>query len=68
MDLTDFVRNSGVEQNPLCRGGLPGIDVRHDADIPRFIECDLPGHCLTSRQLSAISLQQLVSFSLKAED
>jgi hypothetical protein len=67
MDLTDFVRNSGVEQNPLCRGGLPGIDVRHDADIPRFIECDLPGHCLTSRQLSAISHQPSAARQLFAE-
>jgi hypothetical protein len=36
VDLADFVRNSGVVQNSLCRGGLAGIDVRHDADIPRF--------------------------------
>ena len=36
VDFTDLVRNPGVEQDPLRRRGLPGIDVRHDADIPRF--------------------------------
>jgi hypothetical protein len=34
--LADFVRNSGVEQDPLGRGRFPGIDVGHDADVPRF--------------------------------
>jgi hypothetical protein len=38
VDLADFVRNSGVKQNPFCRRRLPGIDVRHDADVPRFTE------------------------------
>jgi hypothetical protein len=36
VDLTDLVRNPGVEQDPFRRGGLAGIDVRHDADVPRF--------------------------------
>jgi hypothetical protein len=36
VDFADLVRNSGVEQNPLCRRGLTGIDVGHDADVARF--------------------------------
>jgi hypothetical protein len=44
MHLTDLVRNSGVEQDPFGRGRLAGIDVRHDADVPRPFERDLPGH------------------------
>ena len=34
MDLTDAVRASCIEQDALRRGGLTGIDVGHDADIP----------------------------------
>src|SRR5438093_8175717 len=34
--FADFVRNPGVVQDPFRRGRLPGIDVRHDADIPRL--------------------------------
>jgi hypothetical protein len=45
MDLADFVRNSGIEEDPLGGGRLPGIDVRHDADVPCSIERRLPGHC-----------------------
>ncbi len=54
MDLTDLVRNSGVEQNPFCRGGFAGIDVRHDADVPRFVESDLPGHLLPQSAFSVL--------------
>ena len=36
VDFADLVRNSGVEQDPFRRGRLAGIDVRHDADVPRF--------------------------------
>ncbi len=36
VDFTNLVRDPGVEQNPFRSGGLTGIDVRHDADIPRF--------------------------------
>jgi len=28
------VRASCIEQDSLRRGGLTGIDVRHDADVP----------------------------------
>jgi hypothetical protein len=33
MDFADFVRNSGVEEDPLCRRRLAGINVGHDADV-----------------------------------
>ena len=32
--LSDAVRPSRIKQDPLRRSGLPGINVRHDADIP----------------------------------
>jgi hypothetical protein len=31
--FADAVILSGVEKNALGRGGLAGIDVRHDADV-----------------------------------
>jgi hypothetical protein len=34
VDLADAVRPARVEQDALRGRGLPGIDVRHDADIP----------------------------------
>jgi hypothetical protein len=34
VDLADLVRLTGVEEDPLGRGRLPGIDVGHDADVP----------------------------------
>ena len=33
VDFTDLVRDTGVEQDPLGRGRLTGVDVRHDADV-----------------------------------
>jgi hypothetical protein len=44
MDFADFVRNSGVKENPLCRRRLAGIDVRHDADVACPFERCLPRH------------------------
>ena len=37
MDLTNAVRASCIEQDALRGGGLTGIDVGHDADIPATI-------------------------------
>jgi hypothetical protein len=37
MDLPEAVRASCIEQDALRRGGLTGIDVGHDADIPATI-------------------------------
>src|SRR5436190_2434390 len=46
VDLTDLVGDAGVEQDALGRGGLAGIDVRHDADVARLSERCFPGHDL----------------------
>jgi len=34
MDLTDAMGYTCIEQNAFCGGSFPGIDVRHDPDIP----------------------------------
>jgi hypothetical protein len=34
--LADFVRNARVIKDPFGGGGLTGIDVGHDADIPEL--------------------------------
>ena len=44
VDLTDLVRDAGVEQDPLGRRGLTGIDVRHDADVAYLGERVCGGH------------------------
>ena len=44
MHLTDLVVDAGVVQDPLRRGGLAGIDVRHDADVSCFFECSGTRH------------------------
>jgi hypothetical protein len=36
--LANFVRDTRVVKDTLRGGGLTGIDVRHDADIPEFAE------------------------------
>ncbi len=38
MDLTDLVRDTGVEQDPLGRRRLAGVNVRHDADVAELGE------------------------------
>ena len=49
MDFTDLVRDPGVVQDPFRGRRLAGIDVRHDADVPRLVERYLPGHwCFSS--------------------
>jgi hypothetical protein len=32
--LSDAMRPSRIKQDALRRSGLPGINVRHDADVP----------------------------------
>src|SRR6266478_2355817 len=36
--LADLVRSAGVVEHPFRGGGLAGIDVSHDADVPGFLE------------------------------
>jgi hypothetical protein len=58
MDFTNLVRNPGVEEDPLGRGRLPGIDVSHDADVPGSIERRLTRHFFVFRLLSLGSGQR----------
>ena len=44
MDLPHAVQAPGVEQDALGRGGLAGVDVRHDPDVPESIERVSPWH------------------------
>src|SRR5581483_5730632 len=44
VDLADLVGLAGVVEDPLGRRGLAGVDVRHDADVPRAGERVLPDH------------------------
>jgi hypothetical protein len=44
VDLTNLVRNPGIEEDPLGGGRLPGIDVSHDADIPGALQRYLTRH------------------------
>jgi hypothetical protein len=38
VDIADFVDATGVEQDPLGQGGLAGVHVSDDADVPQFVE------------------------------
>src|SRR4051812_6629269 len=38
VDLADLVGDAGVVEDALGRGGLAGIDVRHDADVADLIQ------------------------------
>jgi hypothetical protein len=53
--LTDLVRQTGVEQDALGRGGLAGIDVRHDAEIS--VPIDWCTTCHDSFRLNCVELQ-----------
>jgi len=47
MHLADLVVDAGVVQDPLGGGGLPGVNVRHDADVAHLGEICLQveSHC-----------------------
>src|SRR5690606_21217113 len=75
--LADLVGQAGVEENALGRGGLAGIDVRHDADVARVFEVaghvGFPGSCCCLNQkrkwlkaLLASAILCTSSFFLKA--
>src|SRR5438105_221767 len=38
IDFADLVSHTGVKENALGGRGLPGVDVRHNADIARMFE------------------------------
>ena len=54
--LAHLVGATGVVEDPLGRGGLAGVDVRHDPDVPDLLERDLAagdGCCLLSHCASS---------------
>src|SRR5205085_11856126 len=38
MDFSDAMRPAGIEKNALSSGGLAGIDVGHDPDVPAALQ------------------------------
>ena len=48
MGLADLVVHAGVVQNTLGRGGLTGIDVRHDTDITNVFKRCFSRHTIYS--------------------
>ena len=44
MGLADLVVHAGVEQNTLRRGGLAGVDMGHNADIPGIFQSNFSCH------------------------
>ncbi len=45
--FTDLVVLTGVIKNAFGRGGLTGVDVRHDANVANFVEGEQTGHEIT---------------------
>jgi hypothetical protein len=37
MHFADAVRDACIEQDALCRCRLPGVNVRHDSDVPATV-------------------------------
>src|SRR2546422_326839 len=42
--FADLVGHTCIEQDAFGRSRLPGVDVRHDADVARLFEFDWSGH------------------------
>ena len=59
VDLTHLVGAPCVIENALGRGGLAGIDVGHDADVPELFEFDIAGHETLIRAFLVPSLGQM---------
>ena len=49
--FTDLVRDAGIEQDAFGRRGLAGINVGHDADVPRTFEWCRASHLSKFRSL-----------------
>ena len=49
--LSDLVRDPRVIEDALGRSGLAGIDVSHDADVPRLLQRYLPCHVFFSKHV-----------------
>jgi hypothetical protein len=55
VDFADLVRLTRVIQDPLGRRRLPGVDVRHDAEVTVVFDFMLAGHGLALRDCLAPS-------------
>jgi hypothetical protein len=44
VNLTDFVIHAGIEKNAFGGGGLAGIDMSADTNIPIAVDGSLAGH------------------------
>ena len=44
MHFTDLMGDTGIEKHALGRRGLPGVDMRDDADIAILIDRSRTGH------------------------
>ena len=64
MGLADLVIHAGVVQNTLGRGGLTGIDVRHDTDITDVFKRCFSWHTILLLALPTEVRERLVGLSL----
>ena len=48
MHLADLVGLAGVEEDPLGRRRLAGVDMRHDAEVAVAVEGIIAGHLVSS--------------------
>jgi hypothetical protein len=46
--FADFMSNSGIKQNPLGSGSLPGVNMGDYSDISIFFDWILSGHFFTN--------------------
>ena len=47
--LAELVRHAGIKQDAFGRGGLAGVNVRHDSDVARILEFVRSGHFYSFR-------------------
>ena len=48
VSLTELMSASRVKQDPLCRGGLSGIDMSHDTYVSSVFKRNIPRHIASS--------------------
>jgi hypothetical protein len=67
VDLTDLVRDTGVEQDPLSRRRLTGVDVSHDPDVAELGKRVVGGsHGIPFLLLVLLYAHMLLVFALSA--
>src|SRR6185312_12978387 len=55
--LAHLARDARVKEDPLGGRGIPGVDVRHDPDVPdlRYVECPSHDYRVVPFRRSAVS-------------